>query len=362
MKILSQTMAVFSRPVQTNQQTYVKTNSTKLRPLTHDTVSFSANTPKVFKAAINLARKTIQDLPKDLNGARVFLKVDHNLPQGDNTRMVATIPTIKELMNKNGRLIIGTHIGDPFKIKDGKKGKFVSTKENAQMLQELLRKEKGFENTEVIHIPHVTGAEAEQASKNLKPNQILYLENLRQTPAEAGKNAVETSTAGVYEQVKVDKKIQEEHAQNLAKLADIYVNDAFGAAHRDHASVSGITKHLPGDKVAGLLMNKEVAAHKEFLEAPREGFISIVAGAKIGDKIEVLKSLIPRSEKIIIGGAMAHTFTLAKDGGCVGKSLCDISKIDVARHIIKEARRQGTKLIIPVDTVAALKMEEAGVT
>jgi len=362
MKILSQTMAVFSRPVQNNQnQTYVQTNPARLRPLAQDTVSFSANAPKTFKAAINLVRKTILDLPQNLEGKRVFLKVDHNLPKGDNTRMVATIPTIKELMNRNGRLIIGTHIGDPFKVKDGQKGKFVSTKENAAMLQELLRREKGFENTEVIHVPHVTGTEVEKAAKNLKPNQILYLENLRVTPAETGKTAVPAEAAGTFKSAKVSDVEQDAHARELAALADFYVNDAFGTGHRDHASVSGITKHLPGAKVAGILMDNEVKAHKGFLEAPREGFVAIVGGAKVGDKIEVLQSLIPRSEKVIIGGAMAHTFTKAL-GGDVGKSLVENDKLDLARKVLEDAKKHGTKIILPVDAVAALKMEEGGIT
>jgi len=361
MKILGSSLAFFSKPAENKQNnSYVQSNPARLKTLTKDTVSFSGAS-EAAKSAISLSRKTIKDLPLNLDFKRVFLKVDHNLPAGDNTRMVATLPTIKELLLRNAKLVIGTHIGDPFKLKDGQMGKKVSTKANAEMLQELLRKEKGFENVEVIHSPKVTGLAVEEATRRLKPRQILYLENLRFNPAETGKNAVETEQKGIFQSVKVSEVEKDAHARDLANLADIYVNDAFGAAHRDHASVSGITKHIQGPKVAGLLMNNEIKELEKALKSPKEGFVAIVGGSKVSSKIPILSKLLDKVQTLIVGGGMAHTFTAA-EGGKIGKSLVEKEHFDAVRKIQEKAQEKGVKLVLPTDAVGAIEFKNDTIT
>lgn len=351
MKILGQTLTIFNKQVDIREKTPVQTSGARLQTLTKDTVSFSGAS-EVAKAAINLSRKTIQDLPFDLTGRRVFLKVDHNLPAGDNSRMVASLPTIKELLDRGAKIIIGTHIGDPYKLKDGKMGKKVSTKENSEMLQGLLRQEKGLENVEVIHSPEITGSNVVKQSNDLKKGQILYLENLRFHPAETGKDAIFDVDTQSYKSVKLPQSIIDLHSENLAALADIYVNDAFGAAHRPHASVTGITKFIQGPKVAGLLMDKEIKYLAKAIENPERPLVAIIGGSKVSSKITVLDKLIDKVNTLIVGGGMAHTFTLAQ-GGKVGKSLVEADQVELANNIIARAKEKGVKLVLPSDAVAA---------
>lgn len=351
MKILGQTLTILNKQVDIREKTPVQASGARLKTLTKDTVSFSGAS-EAAKAAINLSRKTIQDLPLDLTGMRVFLKVDHNLPAGDNTRMVASLPTIKELLQRNAKIIIGTHIGDPYKLKDGKMGKKVSTKENAEMLQELLRQENRFKNVEVIHTPNITGDDVVKQSYDLKKGQILYLENLRFHPSETGKDAIFDVDTQSYKSIKLPQSIIDLHSERLAALADIYVNDAFGAAHRPHASVTGITKFIQGPKVAGLLMDKEIKYLAKPIENPVRPLVAIIGGSKVSSKITVLDKLIDKVNTLIVGGGMAHTFTLAK-GGKVGKSLVEADQVELANKIIAKAKEKGVKLVLPTDAIAA---------
>jgi len=371
MKILGQSVLFFNnnKQINNNHSSHAAANPFKMHILAKDTVSFSGAekvAQTATKAAVNLSRKTIMDLPKDLSGKRLFVKVDHNLPKGDDSRMTLTIPTILNLLERKANLVIGTHVGDPFKVKDGELGKKVSTAENAVKLQNYIREHKGFEHIEVIHASAVSPEAVVDEkiiakSKELKPNQILYLENLRFTPAETGKGAKLNEQTGEHETVKISKEAIESHSQQLAQLADMYVNDAFGAAHRAHASVTGITKHIQGPKVAGLLMDKEIKNLSSAIQNPERPFVAIIGGSKVGPKIGILSALLEKVNTLIVGGGMANTFELAK-GGKVGKSLVEADKVEQAQEIMTKAKEKGVKLILPSDAVIAKEISNEAQT
>jgi phosphoglycerate kinase len=267
---------------------------------------------------------TIKDL--DLRGKRVFIRVDFNVPLKDgvvtdDTRIRETLPTLKLAIEKGGRLVLASHLGRP---KGGPDPKY-SLKPTAKKLEELLGKRAAFANDCV-------GAETEAKSKALKDGDILVLENIRFHPEE--------------------EKNDEAFSRQLAALCDgLFVCDAFGSAHRAHASVVGITRFVE-KAAAGLLMEKELAYLGKAISNPTRPFVTILGGAKVSDKIEVVENLMKVADAMLIGGGMAYTFLKAQ-GLEIGKSLVEEDKLDLARKILADAKHKNFKFLLPVDQVIA---------
>ncbi len=270
-------------------------------------------------------KKTIKDI--DVKGKKVFVRVDFNVPMDENqnitndTRIRATLPTINYLLENGAAVILACHVGRPTEAKEPK----FSTKPIQARLAELLGKE-------VKWAPDCVGPEAEKAAATLKAGEVLLLENLRYHKAE--------------------KKNDPEFAKQLASLADVAVDDAFGVSHRGHASNEGITKYV--ETVSGFLMEKEINYIGKTLEAPQHPFVAIIGGAKVSDKIGVISNMIEKVDSIIIGGGMANTFLAAK-GMPVGSSLLEKDKLDLARELIEKAEKKGVNVVLPVDVVVADK-------
>src|SRR6266699_1208835 len=268
-------------------------------------------------------KKTIRDI--EVAGKRVLVRVDFNVPLDadqqitDDTRIRAALPTIRYLLDHGAAVILMSHLGRP----DGKVVERLRLAPVAQRLGELLGKR-------VEAGPDCVGPEVEAQAKALQPGQVLLLENLRFH--------------------KEEEKNDPEFARQLASLGDVYVNDAFGTAHRAHASTEGVTHYLPG--VAGFLMEKEINFLGSALEHPRRPFTAIIGGAKVSDKIAVLERLIGMVDSLLIGGGMANTF-LKAEGYEIGDSLFEESKLDVARDLIAKARQQELTFLLPSDVVIA---------
>ena len=268
-------------------------------------------------------KKTIKDI--DVKGKKVFVRVDYNVPFDENqnitndTRMVRTLPTINYLLDNGAAVILACHIGRPTEAREPQ----FSTKHLVAHLSELLGKD-------VKWASDCVGAPAEEAAAALKPGEVLLLENLRYHKAE--------------------KKNDPEFAKQLASLADVAVDDAFGVSHRGHASNSGIAKYL--EVVSGFLMEKEINYIGKTLEAPQHPFVAIIGGAKVSDKIGVINNMIDKVDTIIIGGGMAHTFDAAK-GLPIGDSLCEPDKYELARELLKKAEDKGVKVVLPLDLKVA---------
>ncbi|MGB9435423.1 MAG: phosphoglycerate kinase [Candidatus Acidiferrum sp.] len=267
---------------------------------------------------------TIQDL--DLRGKRVFIRVDFNVPLKDgvvtdDTRIRETLPTLKLAIEKGGRLVLASHLGRP---KGGPDPKY-SMKPVAKKLEELLGKPVAF-------AADCVSAEAEAKSKELKDGGILVLENVRFHPEE--------------------EKNDEAFSKQLAALCDgVFVCDAFGSAHRAHASVVGITKFVK-QAAAGLLMEKELAYIGKAVSNPTRPFVAILGGAKVSDKIEVVENLMKIADAMLIGGGMAYTFLKAQGLG-IGKSLVEEDKIELAKRILADAKQKNFKFLLPTDNVIA---------
>jgi phosphoglycerate kinase len=266
--------------------------------------------------------KTVRDV--DVDGKRVFLRADLNVPLDDgritdDTRIRASLPTIVYLLYRGATVILASHLGRP----KGKVNDALRLKPVADRLSQLLGRP-------VRMTGDALGPGVQVAVDKLRPGDLILLENLRFHAEEEANDP--------------------EFAKSLAGLADLYVNDAFGAAHRAHASTEGITHHLPS--VAGLLMEREVDALQTLLERPAKPFHAVIGGAKVSGKLEVLEALLSRCQAVLVGGGMANTFLAAK-GLSLGKSLVEEEQLDNAVRIIEEARRKRVRLMLPTDAVIA---------
>lgn len=276
-------------------------------------------------------KKTIEDI--EVSGKRVLLRVDFNVPMEggkitSDVRIVEALPTIKYLLQHNAKLIICSHLGRP----DGTPNKKYSLKPVFEKLKEYLPE------YDLAFCNEVIGEKAEKMANNLKEREALLLENVRFEPGE--------------------EKNEEYMIDGLSKLADIFVLDAFGTSHRKHASTYGVSSKLPS--AMGYLVQKEVETFEEILQKPQRPFVAILGGAKIKDKIDVVKNLINKVDTILIGGGMCFTFIKAIKGE-VGASLVDDEKIEFCYEIIKEAINKKVKIILPVDFVCAKNIDdEAG--
>ena len=273
---------------------------------------------------MNYNKKTIMDV--DVAGKKILLRCDFNVPQDKATgaitsdkRIVAALPTIKYLLEKGAAVIACSHLGKP----KGEWKEKLSLAPVAVRLSQLL-------GQEVIFAKDVVGEDAKAKAAALQGGQIMLLENLRFDPRE--------------------EKNDPSFAKELADMAELYVSDAFGSVHRAHASTAGVAAFLPA--VSGLLVAKELEIMGGALNDPKRPFVAVLGGAKVSDKIGVINNLLERADTIVIGGGMAYTFAKAQ-GGSIGKSLCENDKLDYALEMIEKAKKNGVKLLLPIDTVAA---------
>jgi len=273
-----------------------------------------------------MAKMSVKDA--DVKGKRVFDRVDFNVPLDkktgkvtDDSRIKAALPTIQYLAGQGAKVILASHLGRP----DGKVVESMRMTAVAESLAKLLGKP-------VVYVKEIAGPEVEAKVKTMKPGDVMLVENLRFTPGEEANDPV--------------------FAKQLAALADIYVDDAFAAAHRAHASISGITKFLPA--YAGLLMEKEVNTLGGILENPNHPFCALLGGAKVSDKVGLLQKIIGKVDCILIGGAMAATFLKARAIACpIGTSLFEPDKVPVASDVLSRADKNKVKIILPIDVVVA---------
>lgn len=273
-------------------------------------------------------KKTLEDF--DVNGKKVLVRVDFNVPmdeQGhitDDTRIRAALPTIKYLSEHGAKVILASHLGRP----KGKVNMKYSLGPVAKRLSELMGKD-------VTMAEDCIGEPAEKAVAAAKPGDVVLLENVR-----------------FYAE---EEKNDREFAKKLASLAELYINDAFGTAHRAHASTAGVAEFLPAG--AGYLMKKEIEVMGKALENPERPFVAILGGAKVGDKIGVIQNLLTKVDSLLIGGGMAYTF-LKSMGYEIGKSLLEQDKIELAADLLKQARERGVNLLLPDDVVVTTELKE----
>ncbi len=276
---------------------------------------------------MNYNKKTVEDI--DVTGKKVLVRCDFNVPMKDGVitddkRIVEALPTIKYLVSKNAKVILCSHLGRP-------KGEFnmqYSLSPVAAKLSELLGKK-------VEMASDVIGPDAKAKASALKDGDVMLLENVRFH--------------------KEEEKNDPAFAKELASMADIYVNDAFGTAHRAHASTAGVADYLPA--VCGYLIQKEISIMGGALEDPKRPFVAILGGAKVSDKIGVIKNLLNKVDTLIIGGGMAYTFMAAR-GYNIGTSICESDKIDLARDLMAEAKEKGVHFILPVDNIVGREYKE----
>lgn len=289
---------------------------------------------------------TIRDV--DLKGKRVLIRVDFNVPVkdgkvGDDTRITSALPTIKYVLDHGASVILMSHLGRP----KGKPAPEFSLKPVADRLSELLHRP-------VLFAPGCVGPEVKVMAESLRREQhILLLENLRFHAEEEGKAKVSDGASDEEKKAaKTEmKKRQEEFARQLSELGDLYVNDAFGTAHRAHASTAVITKFFDTN-VAGFLMEKEIKYMGQAMANPERPFVAILGGAKVSDKVNVIANLLTKVDALLIGGAMAYTFYRAM-GVPTGKSLVEEDKTELAADLLKQAQARNVKLLLPVDHVIA---------
>jgi phosphoglycerate kinase len=288
-----------------------------------------------------MAKLSVRDL--DLAGKRVFVRVDFNVPQDKKTgeitntaRIAAALPTIQFILEKGGSVVLASHLGRP----DGQRMEKLSLQPVADKLVELLGKPVKF-------LSDCVGPEVEAAAVALKPGEVILLENLRFHIEEEGKVKREDGTKETADPAKVAA-----FRASLSKLGDVYVNDAFGTAHRAHSSVVGVD--LPV-KAAGFLMQKELEAFAAVLDNPKRPLLAILGGAKIADKIPLINNLLDKANEIIIGGGMAFTFKKVLEGMEIGNSLFDPKGAEIAKELFDKATAKDVKIHLPVDFVCADK-------
>ncbi|MBU2608469.1 MAG: phosphoglycerate kinase [Chloroflexi bacterium] len=274
-----------------------------------------------------MRKKTVEDI--DVAGKRVFLRVDFNVPMdkagaiSDDSRIKACLPTIEYLIDHNARVVICSHLGRP----DGKVVESLRLTPIAKRLSELLGKP-------VEALKQCIGPEVKDAIDRLRDGNIVLLENIRFHPEEEANDP--------------------NFAKALSKLADVFVNDAFGTSHRAHASVVGVAKYLPA--VSGFLMEKEIEALSGALENPKRPFAAMIGGAKVSGKLAVLENIVNKVDALLIGGGMAATFIKSLGYG-VGTSMVENDRLDYVRQLMKKAKSKGTRLLLPQDSVVAEKLE-----
>lgn len=283
-----------------------------------------------------MAKLTVEDLQDrgELEGKKVLMRVDFNVPikdgvVGDDNRIVAALPTIKYVLDHKGKAILFSHLGR-IKKEEDKPG--LSMRPVAERLSNLL-------DMPVTFVPVTEGPQLEEAIDNMKDGQVLVVQNTRYEDVKDG------------EYVKRESGNDPELGKYWASLGDVFINDAFGTAHRKHASNVGIATNMPGKAAAGYLMEKEIKFLGDAVANPVRPFVAILGGAKVSDKIGVINNLLDKADKIIVGGGMAYTFYAAK-GIKTGNSLVEKDKIDVAKQILAKA---GDKLVLPIDNVIADK-------
>lgn len=284
-------------------------------------------------------------------GKKAFVRVDFNVPLDENfnitddTRMVKALPTLKKILADGGSLIIGSHLGRP---KKGPEDKF-SLRHIVAHLSELL-------GTEVKFVDECVGDKVKAAVAALKPGEVLLLENLRFHAEEEGKPRGLAEDASDEEKAAAKKAIkasQKEFTKELADLADVYVNDAFGTAHRTHASTALMAEYFsPENKMFGYLMGKEVAAVDKVMKEMVRPFTAIMGGSKVSSKIDIIENLLTKVDNLIIAGGMTYTFTKAL-GGKIGNSICEDDKLDLALELINKAKANHVNLVLAVDAKIA---------
>lgn len=273
-------------------------------------------------------KKTVRDI--DVNGKKVFVRCDFNVPMDngritDDRRIEGALPTIRYLLENNAAVILASHLGRP----KGKPDMAYSLKIVAERLSELLGKPVNF-----VGEPDVVGPGTRAAASTLNPGEVMMIENVR------------------FRKEETDNEV--EFSKELASLADIFVNDAFGTAHRAHCSTAGIADYLPA--VSGLLMEKEIRSFGDMLEAPERPFTAVLGGSKVSDKIPLINNLLEKVDRIIIGGGMSFTFAKAL-GNEVGTSLLEEDKVSMTLELMEKAKAKGVEILLPVDVVCAAEFK-----
>ena len=297
-----------------------------------------------------MAKKSVRDLA--VQGMRVLIRADLNVPLDDfqnitnDARIRKFLPTLQHVLDNGGRAIVVSHLGRP--KGDPEADQKLSLKPVAARIGELLGKECKF-------VPSITGPEALGASSGLENGEVLLLENLRFEPAETVIDKAKKNPSG--ELTPAQQESRETFARALSAHADLYVNDAFGTCHRKHVSMYDVPQLVPaGGRAVGFLVEKELQYLGDAVNSPKRPFVVILGGAKVSDKIGVIKNLLTKCDHILVGGAMTYTFWAAQ-GRSIGKSLCEQDKLQLAKELIADA---GDKLHLPTDSVAAVELK-AGV-
>lgn len=284
-------------------------------------------------------------------GKKAIVRVDFNVPLDkktlevtDDTRIRGAVPTIKKILDDGGAVILMSHLGRP----DG-------TPQDKYSLRHVVPAIEKNLGQKIIFAADCMGEETKKLAAGLKPGEVLLLENLRFYEEEEGKPYSLPETASEEEKKEAKARVKESQknfVKQLASYADCYVNDAFGTAHRAHASTALIANHFPGNSMFGYLIESELNAMDKVLKSPSKPFTAIMGGAKVSDKILIIENLLDRVDNLIIGGGMTYTFICAQ-GGKVGKSICETDKLELANQLLEKAKAKGVKVYLPVDAVNA---------